>query len=236
LFWAVEEQKMPSFDRIIPQELASQFVTVKLPSLGNDAAPNSVEGLSIRKKNTAGKDKPEDPLQTAYKKGYSVGYNQAQLDAQALLNARVTQLAPLLDSVHEEVAELQTDNARRILHLAVTLAEQIVRAEVKTNTGPLVEVIRESLILIAESVSRIQLHVHPADAEAVREEIGREEPRINVVEDQAIAQGGCRIVTSQGDIDATLKRRINTARIALGLEPAMADEGIEHALSGNPLV
>ena len=148
----------------------------------------------------------------------------------------MTQLAPLLDSVHEEVAELQTDNARRILHLAVTLAEQIVRAEVKTNTGPLVEVIRESLILIAESVSRIQLHVHPADAEAVREEIGREEPRINVVEDQAIAQGGCRIVTSQGDIDATLKRRINTARIALGLEPAMADEGIEHALSGNPLV
>ncbi len=131
---------------------------------------------------------------------------------------------------------MQTDNARRVLDLAMTLAEQIVRADVKTNTAPLEEIIRESMMLIAESVSRIQVHVHPADADAVRQEVFREEPRIIVIEDESIAQGGCRIVTTQGDIDATLKRRINAARIALGLEPSPADEGIEHALSGNPLV
>jgi flagellar assembly protein FliH len=227
---------MPSFDRIIPQELATEFVTLTLPSLssGDHAGPmTSAAGL---KKPRTGRDKVDDPLQVAYKKGYSAGYAQAQQDSQGLLNARVTQLAPLLLSVQQEIASLQTDNARRVLDLAMTLAEQIVRADVKTNTAPLEEVIIESMMLIAESVSRIQVHVHPADADAVRQEVVREEPRIIVIEDEGIAQGGCRIVTTQGDIDATLKRRINAARIALGLEPSLADEGIEHALSGNPLV
>ncbi len=223
---------MPSFDRLIPQELASQFVTLKMPTLGGtpSAAPHANRHVAPPK------NKPGDPLQIAYQRGYSAGYAQAEQDLQALLNARATQLAPMISSVQEQISALNEQQAQRILELSITLAEQIVRAEVKTHTAPLIEVIREALNLIAESVARISVHVHPSDAPAVRDELSREEPRMMVVEDPSIAPGGCRVVTAQGDIDATLKRRIDAARLALGL-PALTDpESLETALAGNPLV
>jgi flagellar biosynthesis/type III secretory pathway protein FliH len=227
---------MPSFDRIIPQEQASQFVTLKMPSLSNKSVLDSGTLSSALQKPMSKNDKPGDAVQIAYKKGYSAGYSQAEHDTQRLLDARVTQLVPLLKSANEQVTHLKSENARRILELAVALAEQIVRAEVKTNATCLMEVIRESVLQIAESVSRIELRIHPADAGAVREEIGREESRMTIIEDSDIAQGGCRIVTSQGDIDATLIRRINAARIALGLTPAMEGENLDHALPDDPMV
>jgi flagellar assembly protein FliH len=227
---------MPSFDRIIPQEHASQFVALKLPSLSNKPVSGSDKTSSAHQKPLSKNEQADDALQVAYKKGYSAGYSQAEHDSQGLLNARVTQLVPVLKSANEQVAHLKSENAHRILELAVALAEQIVRAEIKTNTDSLMEVIRESLMQIAESVSRIEVRIHQADAHAVREEIGREESRISLIEDSDIAQGGCRIVTSQGDIDATLIRRINMARVALGLAPAMEGEDLEPTASGNPLV
>lgn len=222
--------------RIIPQELAKQYVTLKLPSLGNVPASDTRKGSVAAIKSDSGKEKNIDPVQVAYKKGYSAGYSQAEQDSQALLNARVTQLEPLLKSAQEEVANLKNDNSRKILDLTMAIAEQIVRAEVKTNTAALINVINDSIALVSESVSRISIHVHAADAAAVRAEILAKDSKITVTEDRDIAQGGCKVVTSQGEIDATLEGRINAVRIALGLQPAQGQEDLEQAFSGNPVV
>lgn len=220
---------MPSFNRLIPSEQAGDFVALKMHPLSSAVSAQPKSAAPAPKKT-------EDPLALGYKRGYGVGYAQAEQDLQGLLNARVTQLAPLLASAREQVAQLQAESAQRVLELAMMLAEQIVRAEIKINATPLMGVIHESLELIAESVARISVHVHPSDAQAVREELLRADSRITVVEDRDVAQGGCKLITSQGEIDATLKYRVDAARMALGLERSPELEGLESALSGSPLV
>jgi flagellar biosynthesis/type III secretory pathway protein FliH len=227
---------MHSSSRLIPQELAKQYVTMKLPSLGNVPACDARTGSIAPIKSDSDKEKNNDPVQTAYKKGYSAGYCQAEQDSQALLNARVTQLEPLLKSAQEEVANLKNDNGRKLLDLTMVLAEQIVRAEVKTNTALLMNVIRDSIALVSESASRITIYVHAADADAVRAEISTKDSKIAVAEDNDITQGGCKLVTSQGEIDATLEGRINAVRMALGLEPKLGHQDLEQAFSDNPVV
>jgi flagellar assembly protein FliH len=224
---------MPSYDRIIPGDLAKQFVAMKLPSLTNKSINHSSTDSAAKKNNASNNTFNQDSAQIAYKRGYSDGYHQAEQDAQTLINARTSQLEPILKSVCAEVNRLKGENANLILKLAMALAEQIVRAEIKTNATAILPVIQESMLLISDSVARINLYVHPDDAAVVRHETEGENSRITIIEDRAIAPGGCRIITSQGDIDATLMSRTNAARIALGLKPVAPHEQPEQAINNS---
>lgn len=229
---------MPSFERLIPHDQAGDFVTLKMRALLD--SPANYNGTTFNPPAKAGKRPPlggslEEQLQAAHQRGYSAGYAQAEQDLQGLVNARATQLAPLLSAARDAMQQLQTEHAQQVLELAINLAEQIVRCEVKTHTAPLLKVVQEALSLLTENAGRISLYVHPSDAAAVRSEL-HEQTHLQVLEETAIAPGGCRLVTPQGEINATLAQRIEAARLALGLAPRLDGDDIAETLSQHPLV
>ncbi|MDA8166101.1 MAG: FliH/SctL family protein, partial [Desulfobacteraceae bacterium] len=71
--------------------------------------------------------------------------------------------------------------------------------------------LREALQYVAEN-SRIKVHLHADDFERLRE-ASLEDPsllegknRLQLVEDPAVAAGGCFLETDFGEVDATLDR------------------------------
>ena len=229
---------MPSFERLIPHEQAGDFVTLKMRTL-LDSQPRYA-GTTFNPPAHLGKSPPlggslEEQLNAAHQRGYRAGYAQAEQDLQHLVNARATQLAPLLNAARDALQQLQAEHAHQVLELAFSLAEQITRCEVASRSAPLLSVVQEALGLLSENAGRISLYVNPADAAAVRNEL-HEQTHLQVLEDAAVAQGGCRVVTPQGEIDATLRQRLDAARLALGLRPSPEVGDLAETLSQQPLV
>lgn len=140
--------------------------------------------------------------------GYQHGLQQAQLE-NAELRQRLLQLVNFfehpLQALNEEVEQ-------QLSLLAVTLAQQLVRREIRTEPGEIIGLIRESVQLLPASSRKIRIYLHPEDADLVRKTLQLEEHEDEqswkLIEDPMITRGGCEIKADQSVINATLENRL----------------------------
>lgn len=139
----------------------------------------------------------------AHKEGYAAGYEEgtARGRMEALrLNTLVENMDTALTGLDGEVAE-------ELLTLAIEIARQMVRREFRDKPGSVVDIVREALQQLPQNHAMI--HLHPEDATLVRSYLGEQLAHVGnrIIEDERIAQGGCRIEAAGSQIDATMQTR-----------------------------
>lgn len=153
--------------------------------------------------------------QIGLEEGRSEGYKAGEMQAQEL----VRQMRDVLDCLSAPLAQLDDEVEQQLLELSLVLARQIIRRELQTQPGEVVAVVREALALLPVGSRDVTVHLHPDDAQFVREALAPNEEGGNwrIVEDAALSRGGCRVESSASHIDATLERRLAVlARDLLG--------------------
>ena len=105
------------------------------------------------------------------------------------------------------------DIEHQLTQLAVTLAQQLVRRELKVEPGEIIGLIRDSVKLLPGNTRNITIMLHPEDARLVRQALsldgGDEETSWKLVEDPMITRGGCEIGAPPSSINATLENRLS---------------------------
>jgi flagellar assembly protein FliH len=93
--------------------------------------------------------------------------------------------------------------------LAIGIAHQLIRREIKIDPGQIIAVIREAVNVIPLASQQLTLHMHPEDAELVRSSLALEELSTpwNIIEDPLITRGGCRVETETSKVDVTVENR-----------------------------
>lgn len=181
--------------------------------------PNAPQGAgSPEAQAAAAKRALEQERQRARVEGFQSGYDAGyQSGAEAARHAarRLTEIA---ETVHEEWHGMQRTLSGEVMELAIEIARQVLRSDVRLRRDALLDVVREAMNQVADGASRPELHLHPADVETVRSAMGDELTRSNwrIVEAHSIEPGGCRVATSQGEVDATLAMRWRRVMAALG--------------------
>jgi flagellar assembly protein FliH len=136
------------------------------------------------------------------------------LVAEQVLSERMDrQLATSIAAVEAAVARIQAARdewlahwERTAVHVAVKIAERVIRREVAHTPQITLDLVREALELAAGSAD-IKLCMHPDDAKSLgqhADRLARELTRIGTVElvaDPSITPGGCRVDTRFGVID-----------------------------------
>jgi flagellar assembly protein FliH len=86
---------------------------------------------------------------------------------------------------------------RELLTLAMALARQIVRRELKADPTQIIGIIREAIAALPVAAREVRVHLHPEDAAVVREHLAptESERAWAIVEDPVMARGGCQITT-----------------------------------------
>jgi flagellar assembly protein FliH len=145
----------------------------------------------------------------------------ARQNADAKANQELEErLKSLLPALAAATAEIQHSRAtwrrhweERAVHLAVAIAERIVRREIGRSPEIALDLIRESLELAA-GAGRIVLRLSPRDYETLGEraktiaaDMGRSLP-IEIVADPSIAPGGCLVITDLGEIDHRIQSQL----------------------------
>jgi flagellar assembly protein FliH len=160
----------------------------------------------------------------AYEEGFSegreAGFRQGLEQGAQEVQQRVEYLAQLIEALNTPFEALDEQVIEQTAQLALAVAQQLVRRELKADPEQLVGVVREAVSILPVSARNIRVFLHPDDAGLLREALSlggaEDDARVwQIVEDPLISRGGCRVSAENSMIDATLEKRLQ--RMVAGL-------------------
>jgi flagellar assembly protein FliH len=150
-----------------------------------------------------------------FQQGFADGSKKGYEDNVHLLQSQAAMLVSLMESLSEPFKSLDQEVENELVKLAIGIASQIIRREIKFDPGEIIAVVREAKNVLPLAAQKITLRLHPEDADLVRSVLVMDEmsPSWSLVEDPLITRGGCKVDTEVSHVDATLEHRL-TAVIA----------------------
>ena len=152
----------------------------------------------------------ESGKKQGFEQGFKEGETKGYKEKIALLKEQAAEFVSLLESLSEPFKELDESIEQELLDLAIGIANQLIRREIKIDPGQIVAVIREAVNALPQASQQLTLHLHPADAELVRNTLTLDEisPPWKLLEEPLITRGGCKVETETSKIDATVENRL----------------------------
>ena len=154
--------------------------------------------------------------QAGYEEGHRQGVEQGEKKGYEenlhLLQQQAEEFVKLLEALAEPFKELDEKVEQELLKLAMSVANQIIRREIKTDPGQVIAAVREAVSILPLGSQKITLHLHPEDAELVRSALSLDDmsPAWTLIEEPLLTRGGCNVVTETSAIDATVENRISS--------------------------
>jgi flagellar assembly protein FliH len=148
--------------------------------------------------------------QDGYSEGFNEGARQGYAENMQALQKKAAEFACLMESLSQPFKVLDAEVEKELVKLAMAIATQIIRREIKLDPGQVIAAVREAIKVLPLSSQKISLHLHPKDAELVRSTLSLDKmtPAWRVVEDPLITRGGCRVDTEVSHIDASVENRL----------------------------
>jgi len=160
----------------------------------------------------------------AQAEGRQAALKAAEAAIQSKLDEQLKQLLPALESAAQQVSrareEWQRHWEKNLVHLATRIAERVIRREVAHQLEITDDLVREALELAAGS-QKVTLHLHPDDRAALGDRVQQLAARmaklgpVQVVSDQAVTRGGCRVHTEFGVIDQQIESQLKRIEVEL---------------------
>jgi flagellar assembly protein FliH len=146
----------------------------------------------------------------AYKEAFDQGLAEGREAGRGEVRVQVDRLAGMFYDLAKPFEILDTEVERELLTLAMALARQIVRRELKTDPTQIIGIIREAIAALPVAAREVRVHLHPEDAGVVRQNLAptESERAWTIIEDPVMARGGCQITTTTSRIDARLETRL----------------------------
>lgn len=172
----------------------------------------------------------------AYAKGREAGLASAKAEYQQIIaqsKAQVARLEQIVNALAEPLKDVDAQVESELTNLALAVARQLVRRELRIDPAQVIAIIRETIALLPSAARDVRVHLHPEDAAVVRERLAATttERAWSVVEDPVMTRGGCRVTTEHAHIDARLETRINSVISTILGDERAAPRGSEQAPS-----
>jgi flagellar assembly protein FliH len=161
-------------------------------------------------------------LHKAREDGYTEGQRDAQAAFETFRQGFAAQAGGHIDGVlaalQARLLTLEQDLAQRVAGIALELAQQVVRGELRLNPAQVVAVTQEALGALLVSARHVTVRLNPEDftlvAEGCAEIIAVRGARL--VSDRGIERGGCLVDSDIGLVDASVASRWHRAAAAIG--------------------
>lgn len=151
--------------------------------------------------------------QEGHAEGLAEGRKQGGEELTVLQQQYAERFQQLLTALSAPLADLDEEVEHELLLLAVAIAKQVVRRELKTDPGQIVATVKAAAAALPSAARDIILHLHPEDGELLKEALSLTEQGVQwkILEDPLITHGGCRITSETSAVDATVEKRLAQA-------------------------
>ena len=153
-----------------------------------------------------------EEIQTqARAEGFEQGVQEGRDAGQKEFVERIQMIDQILAGLEAPFAELDSRVEEQLAQLAMLVARQLVRRELKTEPEQVIAVVRDALAALPVAASNVRLALHPEDAALIRQTMSMQEGEqsLQIVEDPVQSRGGCCVYTDTSQIDARVESRLN---------------------------
>ena len=156
------------------------------------------------------------------KEGRETGRAQSLEEQRHDLTAMLGTLTSVCTELDDRRRELEAGVLREVTNLALKIAARITKRQGEVDPAVLERNLAASLKLVI-GMHRLRIVIHPTQMATLTDALPRLKlqfptlDHVEILEDPIVAPGGCRILTRQGQIDATLDEQLT--RIAADLFP-----------------
>lgn len=201
----VEVEEAPPEEASPPE--VEEVETVAMPTA------EEIEAFQREAREEAAREGYREGYDQGYQEGYEKGREQGYGAGRDEVDRVVAHLRGVVDGLAEPLRAVDEQVEQELAALAVALARQLIRRELKADPGQIVAVAREALGVLPSSSRKVSLYLHPDDLELVRAvlAIDEDEQRWKLVGDPLLTRGGCRVVSEVSVIDATVEKRMAAA-------------------------
>ena len=199
------------FSRTIPKDQIGDASQWELRPLAGGKRVTGSSQMSARPSDS-------DRVKDGYEAGKALGYADALRSAQQARAADLQRLETMLARLQAEFNDLSARTADSLLDLAIDIAAQVLRQEVRMHRDAILPVVREALSLVAGTHAHPTVRLAQIDFELVRAALQPDGQfhGCRFVCDPTVAPGGCRVESPHGEIDATLATRWRRVLQTLG--------------------
>ncbi len=148
--------------------------------------------------------------QEAYDEAYQAGLKAGRKAGENEIKKRASRFDELLIALTRPFDELDDTVEKKLVELAMAVAKQLFRREIKIDPSHVIGVVREAIHLLPVASRNIKVHLHPEDAKLVLDALSPAdgERAWNVIEDPLTSRGGCKVSTDTSQIDAQAETRL----------------------------
>lgn len=171
----------------------------------------------------------EEIQEQARREGFQQGLKEGRDTGLKEFNSRVQMLEQILQSLDQPFISLDEEVEQQLTQLAMLVARQLVRRELKTEPEQVIGVVREALAALPVAARNVRLALNPEDAVLVREafSMGGDDQALRIVDDPVQARGGCKVFTDTSQVDASVESRLNAVIAGVLGGQRKADGGAE---------
>lgn len=154
----------------------------------------------------------EEGAAQGHQEGYEAGLLQAKAEAKALsdqvLSQQVNQLTQLMQRLIEPMLARESQVEGLMLELLKQTTQAVLMHEAKTTPDVLTQIVSEAIKSIPVNAKNVVLYLNPEDIAVIENTLPIKKDW-QVEADMTIQAGGCRIETSQSQVDNTIESRLS---------------------------
>ncbi len=179
-------------------------------------AEGKAEGLEIGKAEGLGIGRAE---------GFDIGEKEGRAKGEKEITEISTQVKALFNSIQTAMKNLESGIADELLHLALKIAKQVIRARITSGGDYLHFLVQDALRTLPAEHGTLNLRLNPDDLMNFRVYLEDNPSKINIITDKEISRGGCQINVGNTHIDATIENRWKRSIAPLGISDDWHDAG-----------
>jgi flagellar assembly protein FliH len=152
-------------------------------------------------------------------KAFEEGYNKGKSESENSLKSEVQEKIELLkksiqkvDKINELFEEKILSIEKELISVALDIAKEVIQKEVSENSKEIALSLAKALMEDIKDATKITIKVNPKDAKYLKEQNLQ---NVEIVEDDAVKEGGVVILSDIGNIDAQILQRFKAIKEAI---------------------
>lgn len=165
--------------------------------------------------------------QQAREEGHAAGMAQGLAEGRATAQQQFSQRMAELDALYNAAARplqlLDDQAADELAQLATVVARRVIMHELNTSPGLIAGLVRQAADALPMATRELRVYVHPKDL-ALLQELGTAERHWHLLGDSTLARGDCRLESERSRLDARVETRLAAIIDALLGDESRSDE------------
>ena len=141
--------------------------------------------------------------------GLAKGTEEGRLQGRRVFEDACAPLDRMMESFRVAVSEYERGRREQLLEMVAKVAKQVIRVELTLNPAQLLTLAEEVLHTMPGNHEEVQIHLNPEECARIRDIDPERARRWKLVPDERLAQGECRVVTSEAEADIGCQQRLD---------------------------